>query len=385
MAASVALQVSHLYKKFQTDEEDVRAVEDVTFEVEAGSFFTLLGPSGCGKSTTLRCIAGLERPDGGDITLEGAVLVSNTLGVWVPPHKRPMGMVFQSYAIWPHMNVFDNVAFPLKQGPEKFSGSEVRDRVMRALALVHLDGLEKRPAPQLSGGQQQRLALARALVNEPKALLLDEPLSNLDAKLREQMRIELKQLTSSLGITTLFVTHDQLEALTLSDQVAVMDSGHLIQYGPPREIYDSPRNQFAAEFIGSANFFQGSVVDKAESGAVAEVETAHGVLRCIGVEDQTKGETVMVAVRPENVRLSKEPSTASDVNVLNGRIDSVVFLGNTLDVQVDIDGVLVRAEVRPDEGVQVNDSVTVTFRVVASRVVPLRNVGASDRAIASGE
>ena len=223
MAASVALHVSHLYKQFQTDEEDVHAVEDVTFEVEAGSFFTLLGPSGCGKSTTLRCIAGLERPDSGDITLEGAVLVSNTLGVWVPPHKRPMGMVFQSYAIWPHMNVFDNVAFPLKQGPQKFSGSEVRDRVMRALALVHLDGLEKRPAPQLSGGQQQRLALARALVNEPKALLLDEPLSNLDAKLREQMRIELKQLTSSLGITTLFVTHDQLEALTLSDQVAVMD------------------------------------------------------------------------------------------------------------------------------------------------------------------
>ena len=181
---AVSLEVSHLYKQFQTDQGAVHAVEDVSFEVMPGSFFTLLGPSRCGKSTTLRCIAGLEKPDSGVIKLEGAVLVSSAEGIWVPPHKRPMGMVFQSYAIWPHMDVFDNVAYPLKRGPVRFSNQVIRDRVMASLELVQLDGLEKRPAPQLSGGQQQRLALARALVHEPQALLLYEPLSNLYAKLR---------------------------------------------------------------------------------------------------------------------------------------------------------------------------------------------------------
>ncbi len=369
---AVALQVRNLFKRFDTDQGEVRAVEDVTFDVEAGAFFTLLGPSGCGKSTTLRCIAGLERPDDGDIMLEDAVLVSSSRGMWTPPHKRPMGMVFQSYAIWPHMNVFDNVAFPLKQGPQKFSNAETRDRVMRALALVHLDGLERRPAPQLSGGQQQRLALARALVNEPKALLLDEPLSNLDAKLREEMRNELKQLTSSLGITTLFVTHDQLEALTLSDQVAVMDSGRLVQYGPPREIYEAPRNRFAAEFIGSANFFEGTVTDAVETGGVTGVETEHGVLRCTTAEAVGKGTRVAVAVRPENVMLhTGAPPAGDDVNVLSGTMRSVVYLGNTLDCAVDVNGALVKADVHPGEDVNENDTVTLSFKVSASRVVPV--------------
>ena len=369
---AVALQVRHLYKRFDTDQGEVRAVEDVTFDVEAGAFFTLLGPSGCGKSTTLRCIAGLERPDSGDITLEDAVLVSSSQGMWTPPHKRPMGMVFQSYAIWPHMNVFENVAFPLKQGPQKFSGAEVRDRVMRSLALVHLDGLEKRPAPQLSGGQQQRLALARALVNEPKALLLDEPLSNLDAKLREEMRNELKLLTSSLGITTLFVTHDQIEALTLSDQVAVMDSGRLVQYGPPREIYEEPRNRFAAEFIGSANFFEGTVTDAVEAGGVTGVETAHGILRCTTAEAVPKGARVAVEVRPENVSVHVGDAPAGDhVNVLSGTVQSVVFLGSTLDCQVEVGGALVKADVHPAESVRENDAVALSFRVSATRVVPV--------------
>ena len=373
--APVALEVNHLYKQYETDEGKVHAVEDVSFSVESGAFFTLLGPSGCGKSTTLRCIAGLERADSGQIVLEGAVLVSNDHDIWVPPHKRPMGMVFQSYAIWPHMSVFDNVAYPLKRGPQRFSGAETRDRVGRALAMVHLDGLEKRPAPQLSGGQQQRLALARALVNEPKALLLDEPLSNLDAKLREQMRIELKQLTTTLGITTVFVTHDQIEALTLSDQIAVMDSGHVVQVGPPKEIYESPRNRFAAEFIGSANFFEGSVVEAVAPGAVALVQTRQGVLRCTSVEQMVTGEAVSVAIRPENVLVShQEPSGANGANVLTGRVESVVFLGDALDCYIEVGDITVRADVHPSAELKENDTVFLSISVSASRVVPSRNI-----------
>ena len=224
----------------------------------------------------------------------------------------------------------------------------------------------------MSGGQQQRLALARALVNEPKALLLDEPLSNLDAKLREEMRNELKLLTSTLGITTLFVTHDQLEALTLSDQVAVMDSGRLVQYGPPREIYEAPRNRFAAEFIGSANFFEGTVTDAVETGGVTGVETEHGVLRCTTAEAVGKGTRVAVAVRPENVMLhAGAPPAGDDVNVLSGTVRSVVYLGNTLDCAVDVNGALVKADVHPGEGVNENDTVTLSFKVSASRVVPV--------------
>ena len=374
---AVALRVSNLSKRFETDQGEVHAVEDVTFEVESGAFFTLLGPSGCGKSTTLRCVAGLERPDEGEIELEGAALVSSRSGAWTPPHRRPMGMVFQSYAIWPHMNVLDNVAFPLKQGPQKVTRAEARDRALRALALVHLDGLEKRPAPQLSGGQQQRLALARALVNEPKALLLDEPLSNLDAKLREEMRNELKQLTSSLGITTLFVTHDQLEALTLSDQVAVMDGGRLIQYGPPREIYESPRNRFAAEFIGTANFFEGAAREPAEAGGTALVETPEGVLRCVTSEALAQGASVAVAVRPENVALLKEPPLPADgVNALAGVVKSVVFLGSALDCEAEAEGgALVKASAHPSANLRVGDAVTIAFDASAARVVPFGGGG----------
>jgi iron(III) transport system ATP-binding protein len=213
-------------------------------------------------------------------------------------------------------------------------------------------------------------------VNEPKALLLDEPLSNLDAKLREEMRNELKQLTSSLGITTLFVTHDQLEALTLSDQVAVMDSGRLVQYGPPREIYEAPRNRFAAEFIGSANFFEGTVTEAVESGGVTGVETAQGVLRCTAAEAVPKGARVAVAVRPENVTLHAGGAPAGeDANVLSGTVRSVVYLGNTLDCQVEVSGALVKADVHPGEAVRENDAVALSFKVSASRVVPFGTDG----------
>ena len=228
------LQVTTLRKTFLTDRGDVRAVEDISFDVEDGRFFTLLGPSGCGKTTTLRCVAGLERPESGTIRLDDHTLSGS--GHFVPTHARDIGMVFQSYAIWPHLSVFENVAFPLRVSERAPSRAETRRLVEEALALVGLEGLEDRPAPQLSGGQQQRLALARALVRRPKLLLLDEPLSNLDAKLRERMRIELRQLQRRLGITTVYVTHDQGEALFLSHRIAVMQAGKIVQEGAPRDL-----------------------------------------------------------------------------------------------------------------------------------------------------
>src|SRR4029077_13758118 len=235
----------------------VKAAQDVSFEVPEGKLFTLLGPSGCGKTTTLRSIAGLERPSSGEIEVAGKVMYSSAKRIFVAPNKRNFGMVFQSYAIWPHMNVFQNAAFPLEV--RKLRKKEIEERVMRVLHAVQLDHLGDREATKLSGGQQQRLALARALVMEPQLLLLDEPLSNLDAKLRELMRFELKRLQRELRITTVYVTHDQSEALALSHEIAVMRDGHIVQIGPPRAVYDRPNSQFVADFVGTTNFVDGSV------------------------------------------------------------------------------------------------------------------------------
>src|SRR5919197_910162 len=226
----------------------IRAAQDVTFEVPQGKLFTLLGPSGCGKTTTLRSIAGLERPRLGEIRVDEDLIYSSLRGVFVPPNQRGLGMVFQSYAIWPHMTVFENAAFPLRVGRRRFSRREIEQRVNRVLATVDLSEMAQREATKLSGGQQQRLALARALVMEPRLLLLDEPLSNLDAKLRERMRFELKRIQRELGITTVYVTHDQSEALALSNEIAVMRDGRIVQLGSPRDIYERPRSKFVADF-----------------------------------------------------------------------------------------------------------------------------------------
>ena len=335
-----AVRVSNLAKSYSTDEGAVNAVRGVSFEVEAGEFFTLLGPSGCGKSTTLRCIAGLEKADGGEIVIDDMVVVSPA-GRYVPAYQRPIGMVFQSYAIWPHMDVFDNVAFPLSRGKNKLPKAEVRDRVLEALSLVRLDGLERRPAPQLSGGQQQRLALARALVRQPKALLLDEPLSNLDAKLRDEMRVELKMLTERLEITTLFVTHDQVEALTLSDKIAVMRDGEIVQLGSPEEIYSDPNSRFTAEFIGTSNFLEGTVTGT--DGGLAVVDTPQGQVRCAPNSAMKTGDRASIAIRPATIRVStSRPSTA---NVLEGTVETVVFLGDSVDCRVNVAGEQLRADV----------------------------------------
>src|SRR5512141_2568625 len=255
------LSVKGLYTEYPNDRgQIVKATQNVTFEVPEGKLFTLLGPSGCGKTTTLRSIAGLERPRQGEISVSGQVVYSERTGVFVAPNKRNFGMVFQSYAIWPHMTVFQNAAFPLEVGRARLSKKQIEERVTRVLNAVDLGQYAGRDATKLSGGQQQRLALARALVMEPKLLLLDEPLSNLDAKLRELMRFELKRLQRELKITTVYVTHDQSEALALSHQVAVMNQGRIQQIGRPRDIYENPSNQFVADFVGNTNFLDGTVV-----------------------------------------------------------------------------------------------------------------------------
>ena len=346
------LVVEGLRKTFTTDRGGVRAVQGVSFTVEDGRFYTLLGPSGCGKTTTLRCLAGLERPEGGTIRLDDRVLSGN--GRFVPAHTRDIGMVFQSYAIWPHMTVAQNVAFPLEIAKPRPRAAEIGKAVSEALALVGLDGLEERPAPQLSGGQQQRLALARALVRRPKILLLDEPLSNLDAKLRERMRIELRELQRRLGITTVYVTHDQAEALFLSHRVAVMQDGEIVQEGTPREIYRDPVSGFAADFVGNATFIAGEVVDGG-LGALG------GVVRCSLPGELRPGEKGLLVLRPENVIVRGAPERRP--NEFGGTLEIAAFLGDHLDCIVSVGDTLVRARAHPSAQLRRGQGVWVEFPV----------------------
>src|SRR5919199_2287248 len=300
-----SLAVENLHKWFIERKERVHAVDGVSFQVEAGSFYTLLGPSGCGKTTTLRCVAGLERPDDGVIVVAGRTVSGKNQ--FVPPHKRDIGMVFQSYAIWPHMSVFENVAFPLRVA-RGIPGSEIKRRVEEALATVQLAGYEGRMATQLSGGQQQRLALARALVRRPKLLLLDEPLSNLDAQLRAELRVELLGLQRQVGITTLYVTHDQVEALSMSSRIAVMNQGRIVQEGTPREVYEHPNSDFVARFVGTANFLPGTIAGRAAEPAHVVVETSIGPVEAAAPPGRAAGDALTLTVRPENIRLVPGPA-----------------------------------------------------------------------------
>ena len=311
-------------------------LKHVSLEIDEKEFVTLLGPSGCGKTTTLRLLAGFLVPDKGEIRVAGQLLSSPQ--TTIPPERRRMGMVFQNYAIWPHMSVFDNVAFGLKLA--RIGRAEIGERVARVLAAVGLEGLEGRHPAQLSGGQQQRVALARSLVVEPSILLLDEPLSNLDAKLRERMRGELKSLQRGTGITFVYVTHDQAEAMALSDRIAVFHQGVLQQYGRPRDIYERPANLFVADFMGIVNRLPGEVVER-RNGRV-RVRVGDHVLAAI--ESAAGGNAtreVTLAIRPESVRLGTPDGPG---NRLDGSVVEATFLGSIVDYQIDIGGLLIRVQ-----------------------------------------
>ena len=343
------LTVSALNTEYKTQRGPaVKAAQDVSFEVPAGQFFTLLGPSGCGKTTTLRSIAGLERPVSGEIAVNGRVVFSSQGKIFVPPNKRNFGMVFQSYAIWPHMTVFSNAAFPLQVRKNNLSRSEIRDKVMRVLAAVALDQFAERDATKLSGGQQQRLALARAMVMEPELLLLlDEPLSNLDAKLRERMRFELKRIQREVGLTTIYVTHDRGEALALSHEIAVMNEGRIVQIGSPRAIYEHPRNQFVADFIGTTNFVEGIVLGPDSQSDRWNVRTPAGDILVHTDSTLTPKMPVTVSIRPEDVELFDEPPAGNLSNLTSGILGQKAFLGDFMDCQVRIGTVTLLSRVHP--------------------------------------
>ncbi len=371
------LSIQSLRKTFiARDGTRVNAIDGVSLDVEQGKLLTLLGPSGCGKTTTLRCVAGLERPDSGLIDIGGRRVYDSAGKVLVPANQRGIGMVFQSYAIWPHMTVFENVAFPLRVAKDrKYGREEVAAKVNRALDMVRLGGFGDRAATQLSGGQQQRLALARGLVRAPSLLLLDEPLSNLDAKLREQMRFELKRLQLELGITTLYVTHDQSEALALSDEIAVLNAGKVIQRGNPHDIYHRPNCEFVADFIGSTNMVEGTVEGAVGADGKARVRTAQGHIVCTFAQTIGAGSPAEVIIRPEDVVVS---ASGSGENTLAGRIANRIFLGELIDYEIAVGSQTFRVRSRPDWDFSIGSA-------VALRLPPEKCIGLPRPAAGSPE
>ena len=327
------IEVRDLVKTFGT----VKALDGIGFTIGKGEVFTLLGPSGCGKSTTLRIIAGLETADDGEVLLSGRTILSASRRIDLAPEKRNMGMVFQSYAIWPHMTVAENVAYPLKL--RRLPRAEIRTRVANALKLVDLEAQTDRDAPKLSGGQQQRVALARALVYEPDVLLLDEPLSNLDVKLREQMRFELKVMQERLGLTLIYVTHDQAEALSLSDRIALMSQGRVEQIGAPDELYERPATEFVRDFLGKTITLAGRVKSANGAEVLVALDGAAGEIACTvrdGAASPAPGSGVTVAIRPEKVVLDAQGESGG--NRLAGRVETVLYQGDRSECMVRVGG-----------------------------------------------
>ena len=352
------INIRGLRKHFVSEGNIIKALDDVDLRIPSNSIYTLLGPSGCGKTTLLRCIVGLESPDAGEISIGGEVVWSGEKKINIPTEKRKLGMVFQTYAIWPHMNVFQNVAYPLQV--KKLPKNIIRERVKKTLAFVQLEGFEERPATKLSGGQQQRVALARALVAEPKVILFDEPLSNLDAKLRDETRKELKVFLSELEITAVYVTHDRLEALALSDTIAVMHGGRIVETGDPKKIYFNAESRFVADFIGRSSLIDASVQADVENHTVVESKIGRLICGKTGEKNFVRGTEVTLCLRPEFIRPKLFADSASEGTPLNriaGTLETLLFVGDAYEGEIRVGETLLMARIEPDASLEVGDAV----------------------------
>ncbi|MBH21668.1 MAG: ABC transporter ATP-binding protein [Rhodobiaceae bacterium] len=350
---SAFLKVQNLSKKF----DNHQAVDNISFEIEEKKLFVLLGPSGCGKTTTLRCIGGLEKPDSGIISINNEIISNNDEQIYIPAEKRGMGMVAQSYAIWPHMTVFENIAFPLRMA--NFDKNNLSARVEDALNMVQLKGLGSRNATDLSGGQQQRVALARAIVGRPKLLLFDEPLSNLDAKLREQMRYLLKEIQTEIGITAVYVTHDQSEAMGLGDELIVMNEGRIEQSNQARTLYNNPKTKFVGEFIGTANLIEGkAVVTSNNSGQINLSSGQNELLIRARISNSSITESATLLFRPEWISIDKETKDNKDNSML-GIVKNYQYLGDRSELIIETDFADIKAIVIDEDEYKVGDEVRI--------------------------
>lgn len=346
------IRIKNLNKNYFSEGKTITALSNVNLTIPANKIFTLLGPSGCGKTTLLRCIVGLEMPDSGEIGLGDEIVWSKDRGIFVPPEKRGLSMVFQTYAIWPHMNVFDNVAYPLQVRNEP--KEEIKRKVEETLRFVQLEGFENRPATRLSGGQQQRVALARALAPEPKVILFDEPLSNLDAKLREETRKELRSFLTNLKITAVYVTHDRIEALSLSDAIAVMQAGRIMEIGTPKEIYFGSEQKFVADFVGRTNLIEGKVVGIEKDGPV--ISTAIGTIACQRQIAPPVGSIVTVSIRPEFIKVTAG-DCGKERNTFRGRVESLVFIGEAYEGEIKVGETRLITKIAPTASVKEGDEI----------------------------
>lgn len=341
------LKVNNLSKSFG----NVKAIQEISFEATEGKVLSLLGPSGCGKTTTLRCIAGFENPDQGEIYLDDRKITP------FPPEKRGIGMVFQNYALWPHMTVYGNLAFGLQI--RKVPKPKINKKIKKILSMVQLEGYENRYPRQMSGGQQQRIAMARALVFEPDIMLLDEPLSNLDAKLREEMRFEFTELQKKLGITAIYVTHDQAEALVLSDKIVILDQGKIVQSGTPKEIFSHPKNKFVAGFIAVTSFMDGKVDSLAEEQKKVVVKTDDGLTIQGNNNNLSVGQRVSVAIRMNAAHFVQDEDEIekNSVNLFKGKIIQSSYLGNIVDYKISVGNWVVRTNTEVKNNFKVGDEV----------------------------
>ena len=360
------IRVESLTKTFVANKERVTAVAAIGFEVGAGEMVTLLGPSGCGKTTTLRCVAGLEKPESGRIMISERTVVDTEAGVFVPPHRRNLGMVFQSYAIWPHMTVLENVAYALEG--QRISRTDRTKLGMSVLETVKLSHLADRPAPRLSGGQQQRVAIARALVGRPQVLLFDEPLSNLDARLRMEMRSELRRIQKQTGLSSIYVTHDQSEALAVSDWIVVMKEGRIIERGRPLDIYRYPRHVFTAQFLGNTNLIPGTV--EQAGGGRLQVVTPLGPI--IGTDPTHKiaaGAKVRISIRPEDL-LTLGASSSVPTNAFEGQLTFAIFAGIAVEAEVRCGDMTLQCLLSREADLTPGRTITLHARADACLVLP---------------